>query len=213
MNWNNEKLLPMYYNAFNEDDYTPRQLLDMKKFCKTQNNITCVYCGGTYKSAFGCFMIDKEFKLCCQLCYIITNYTKKYSKMLQVIKSDMSQLEIIRKTVGFVENNRRFPNVYDIDKNIKIPNCEINQFFAQNGKDNCLRLFYTNEIDILGNICKSVDSSVDFADLIKERTVIYTNTHHDRNKTLQMIERWKQGVHEMNRLKSVINEINYDKKY
>jgi len=86
-----------------------------------QNNYTCRYCGGYYPKYLICSYIEdiKNHDICCRICYLITHLNYGFFNEIKLYYSEVSQVDIIQKTVTYVINNNKIPEPNDIDSNVK----------------------------------------------------------------------------------------------
>ena len=91
-------------------------------------NGVCRFCGGTYSKYLTCFRLKNNkdndnkltnFDICCRACNIINNINYGSLDEVLLYHSNLSQLEILRKTINFILENDRIPDVLEIDKNAK----------------------------------------------------------------------------------------------
>lgn len=91
---------------------------DTKK--KYGNN--CAFCGGKYKSTI-CYIFNYP-KACmvCDLCYAIKNLTINNHYKFEILRSNLSQVEIVRKYVDYYLKHSKSPKIINIDNNAtKVP--------------------------------------------------------------------------------------------
>lgn len=208
MNWTDNIIQELQYGIIDKDTYTTKQKQTMRRHCCKLLNPTCVYCGGTYRKAYGCTYIGESLKPCCQLCYIITHFIPNYSKMLLICKSTMSQLEIIRSTVDFIHKYKKAPAITDIDENAASTQETPTHFFKAyiNASDQekiniCKRykIFYTSSIDMTNIILGIVDTSQDFSNFVIEDSIIeYDITKTRKVETMSRLSKWYSKIHELN---------------
>ena len=167
-------------------------------------NYSCRYCGGKYMKYLLCIHLDNNshnndinnLDLCCRACYIITHINSSFNNEIQLCSSELSQTDIIKKTVNYIANNNKIPNVLDIDQNAKIlklsimelanilvSNSYINATFINQLEEfNNYKIFFTQEFDttfIDANIKLPMfidDKEIDNSNLIDNLNLIDNNT-------------------------------------
>ena len=85
-------------------------------------NYTCCYCGGYYKKYLTKTVVNlktDDIDTCCKACYLLTHLSGGLYHEMDVYYSQLSQLDIVRKTVNHIIKNKIVPSPLDIDKNIK----------------------------------------------------------------------------------------------
>ena len=59
---------------------------------------------------------SKKIIKTCMLCHMILNFKGKYTEECLVYASKLTQLEIITKTIKYMEKNKKMPKIKDLDK-------------------------------------------------------------------------------------------------
>lgn len=146
--WNNDNLINIEYNVLPKLTQTQRK--KQRSFCTQNMNTTCIYCGGKYKKTFYSVDIDDTLQPCCQLCHIVTHFIPKYTKMIVIYKSSLTQLDIIRKTVEYILSHKQVPEVQNIDSNATQIKIKLISFFhhLNDATYKNYRIFYTSNIAI-----------------------------------------------------------------
>ena len=89
-----------------------------KKGLLKKNKNECYFC----KKIFNKYMYLTSYKnketLCCKMCYMITTCDHNIDSLL-LCYSELSQSEIVKKTVTFIKEFRRVPKVIEIDSKAK----------------------------------------------------------------------------------------------
>lgn len=139
-----------------------KKTLDILKISQhdviNQSNNICVYCGGKYQKLNYCIYTNKlkpkkdNIKACCHMCYLLTNFSPSNCKYVEIRQSTINQLQIIRKTVDYILQNKKMPLPREIDDHsIKI-NINPKQYFAigetHNDINKKYKVFFTDELDI-----------------------------------------------------------------
>jgi len=85
-----------------------------------QNNYTCRYCGGYYSKYLICSYLEnaKCHDVCCRMCYLITHLNYGFFNEIKLYYSELSQIDIIKKTVEYIIKNNSVPPPTDIDPNV-----------------------------------------------------------------------------------------------
>src|SRR5437016_2958257 len=125
MNWVNtrDNLIPCSLN-FKNYGHNEKISKQTRNMVLSKNNYTCRYCGGVYPKYLICININKKNSIdsndiCCRICYIITHLNYGFFREIKLYYSELSQLEIIRKSVDFIIKNNQIPLPKDIDVNFK----------------------------------------------------------------------------------------------
>lgn len=211
MNWSNSELYKLTYNI--DTPHSSEQLKLMRGYCKKHSNSICAYCGGVYKKTFACLRINENtFKPCCQLCQIITQFKPKYSPMIVICRSTMSQLEIIRSTVDYIHSHKKAPPINIIDKNAVYANEHPIHFFNAFCKSSAdekkvvnhnFKLFYTNYINITNITLGIVNNSSDFSNFILESeeqpNIVSKEIVLQKDITMQRITNWCSRIYQLNK--------------
>lgn len=120
MDWNNktrETLIPAIENLdkLKSNPQTKKQ----RKKILTKYDYRCRFCSGKYLKYLLCFQTKNgELDICCRLCYIITHLNFGFINGIEIYCSELSQLDIVRKTVDYIFEHDDIPSPTKIDKNI-----------------------------------------------------------------------------------------------
>jgi len=81
---------------------------------------TCRFCGGYYLKYLICsYLSDVKLNdVCCKLCHMITHLNYGNTKDINVCYSEMSQTDIVKKTVEYIIANNTVPQPIEIDINV-----------------------------------------------------------------------------------------------
>lgn len=158
----------------------------IRSFCRSVPIVGCIHCGYIYKNPGYCIIIDDELQHCCQLCSIVTEFRPIDSQLVEVCESNMSQLEIIKKTVDYISKYKKMPFIENIDaaaKKTKIKPMKLITSFTKNTKDHedviikvdkktqfaisKLKLFFTNEINIANIVLRYVNNQQKKSDSVE----------------------------------------------
>lgn len=125
----------------------------------TNTNI-CRFCGGSYTKRLICIFIDKNtnnlssdnLDACCRGCYIISHMNLGFHQQLEIYYSELSQLDIIRKSIDYITEYNRIPSSIEIDNDIEsVPLSTIEFINIINYDTNNLlanyKVFYSQEFD------------------------------------------------------------------
>lgn len=218
MDWNDNNLLPIVYSYGEKKDYTDDEKKTMKIFCRNYTPAVCAFCGGTYKKLQKCISIGaviiKNLRHCCSLCNSLIAYTSSQNKCLKIAVSNLSQLEIIRKTINYILKNKTTPDIESVDPEADESDVICNKFFnnATNIKYKHLRVFMTSKIDvskILLNLPKS--NNVDEDDLDDKLNHIQLKNKFDREiKLIEMIQKITEQTFRENDIKKLQHQILFD---
>ena len=114
---------PLILKPFTET--TPVHWVYKTKKIKEYGN-TCFHCGGKYQKAMHCIptpTIDKtEVDIYCRLCFLIEHCSFNNLHEFILCWSSLSQLDIIQKTIDYIDNHNKIPDILTIDPNAqKLP--------------------------------------------------------------------------------------------
>lgn len=136
-------LIPTYFL----DEY---QISDYK-FVKGKSGIcnTCMSnCNMTYTTYIIC---DKICTKTCYLCHIIINFKKYHSNKIFLIKSKMSQLDIIKEILKNYNNQKQIPNPIVLDKSCElISNLNLNDYIENSTHFLDVKIYFNP--NILGHL-------------------------------------------------------------
>ena len=149
-----------YYGSNNGSAWT-----DIRKKKLAQYNYICRYCGGFYKKYLIGYYLSgdpnnkykyDDIEICCRPCYLVTHLNLGLIKELQLFKSDIPQMEIIRKTIQYVINNDKLPLPSEIDDQVHVVELSMYEFVNIIIKNNnnlpdelsSLKLFFSPKFDI-----------------------------------------------------------------
>jgi len=122
MNWTipRDTLIPRCPDFKN---YGHNEKIDRKErgLIVVKHNYTCRYCGGYYPKYLICSYLEdiKGHDVCCRICYLITHLNYGFYNEIKLYYSELSQLDIIKKTVTYIINYSKVPSPDDIDSNVK----------------------------------------------------------------------------------------------
>jgi len=98
----------------NEIEWTENRKAILNKY-----KFTCKYCGGFYKKYLYIINNLTSNDVCCRLCYLITHINFGFFDEMILCFSNLSQLDIVRKTVNFIIHNKKVPTIIEIDPDAK----------------------------------------------------------------------------------------------
>lgn len=123
-----------------------------------ESNYTCRFCGGKYYKYMMCtYLSDAKCNdVCCRMCFLVSHLNSGFGfREFVIYKSNMTQLEIIRKTAEFIINNGVIPIPNQIDSNVKSVIISTLEFISIiNNSDSYppellnYKLFFTSFLDI-----------------------------------------------------------------
>lgn len=89
-------------------------------FAKGKSGV-CGTCGSNCNVSFTTYIVANNICVkTCYLCHIVMNFKKYHSNKIFLIKSKLSQLEIIKKILDNYNNYRQIPNPITVDKSCKL---------------------------------------------------------------------------------------------
>lgn len=156
MDWQKERdnITCMVQN-FSHLGHTKKCTLATRNEVLKKYNYTCRYCGGIYKKYLMSIKINEVDDVCCRLCYLVTHLNSGLHKEILVFYSELSQLEIIKRTADYIINNGEVPFAQLIDKNIKHVPITILEFInILNNNDKypielqSYKIFFSNKLNI-----------------------------------------------------------------
>ncbi len=100
----------------------------------------CNFC----KNKFNKNIYFKDNNYLCNICYHINNCDLNTGSFFELCHSKMSQKEIVCKTYNFISNNKRIPNITDIDNNAMDINLSIIELIEVLRGNNVLPYFFNN---------------------------------------------------------------------
>jgi hypothetical protein len=121
----------------------------MKVFCRNYTPAVCAFCGGTYKKLQKCFsdgsdITIKNLKHCCSICNSLIAFTTPQSKYMKLCVSQLSQLDIIRKTVDYIIKHKTCPDIETIDDEAEEYDISCGKFISDptNKKYKNMKIFF-----------------------------------------------------------------------
>lgn len=124
MNWSNTtrdnlKINVNYLDSFSK---TIESWKTVRKDILQKYNCTCSCCGGIYKKFLTCYMNKKtnQLDISCYLCHTISHINYNFKNDIVLCVSQLTQLNIVRKTVEFIIKFKRIPSIIEIDPNAKL---------------------------------------------------------------------------------------------
>lgn len=159
MDWQNKnlndldiKIINYDKPAINKSDWAKLKSQVLKK-----NGEICGYCGGRYKKyLYMCSLKDENYELdnCvlgCKLCYMVTHITPEVIKECILLVSDLSQREIIRRTVDYYLKHNKIPEIKDVDTEALDLDLSLVEYLALLSKTNFrlknVRIFFTKYLN------------------------------------------------------------------
>jgi len=204
MNWSDDLIIKELLSGFFPDS------TENFSYHKNISQSNCSFCSGVYTKLFNVYINKKIYKGCI-FCSKITNYKNTDVYDVIICKSDMDQLDIIKKTVDCFFNNDSIPIPTEIDKDAKIVNITVRNFIkAVNNDDknilNNLKIFFTKNINTSnivqqnmffgdGKINKSFDDyySIPIIDLSeKQKKIFEISKKEDRDKISNIVKQYEQ---------------------
>lgn len=133
----------------NTKNYT-ENFTDSCKFCEDKNNLVNTF-------------YDNEIIKCCPLCNMIVNFNESYIFHGFLCKTNLSQLDIIKKTKEIYKKTGNIPFLNEIDKDAKKINIPTH-LYAQFKNRTDYKFHFTNKIGSMIN--EDVD---DIFDIVKSK--------------------------------------------
>jgi hypothetical protein len=126
MNWSDDKLINLTVSTVN--DYGSK--VANRQYYLDEAKNRCQFCGGFYRK----FLICSEYKnlprIFCRFCYMLTHINMGFQRQFTVAVSQLSQKEIVRRTVDFIIKQNMIPDPQDIDETAKLVPLSKMEFFA-----------------------------------------------------------------------------------
>ena len=119
MNWSaprydlNPQVVP--FESFNNVVLTN----EVKNKILSRLDYTCRYCGGKYSKYMHFVLIEDEYEICCRPCFLITHLNYGNYKEIKLYYSELSQLDIVKKTIEYILKFDKPPTPLDLDKDLK----------------------------------------------------------------------------------------------
>ena len=129
MNWKQPRGL-LYCSVKNFEKIGSKVGIDKKQrdAILKENDYSCRFCGGIYPKYLNTIEYEEnKFDVSCRLCYLINNLncvsligSTHYNKEIKLYYSELSQLEIVKKTVDYILKYEfaSIPSPIDIDENV-----------------------------------------------------------------------------------------------
>jgi hypothetical protein len=99
--------------------YSDDENITNYKYVKSDNYRLCSYCCNKYEKTYNCYDDNKILKACV-FCIKLINYKPINVYEIIAAKSDMSQFEIINKTLEIFNNTEKIPVYKEVDNNAKL---------------------------------------------------------------------------------------------
>tara|TARA_A100000164_G_C21903917_1_gene771968 strand:+ start:659 stop:1231 length:573 start_codon:yes stop_codon:yes gene_type:complete len=150
----------------------------------------CFFC----KNKFNKHIYLKNKNYLCNICYKINNCNINSDNNFSLCYSKISQKDIVCKTYDFINNNKKIPNITDIDKNamnIKLSIIEFIEIIRNIEKTPC---FFNNY-----KLFLSYNFNIDY--LIKKSRFLSDNNYKvntNLNKDIFIKDKEKLNKYEMN---------------
>jgi hypothetical protein len=183
MDWQNKNLNDLDIKIINCDKpvINKSDWAKLKSQVLKKNGEICGYCGGRYKKyLYMCSITDKNYELdnCilgCKLCYMITHITPEVIKECVLLVSDLSQREIIRRTVDYYLKYNKMPEIKDIDAGVLDLDLSLVEYLALLSKTNFRlkngRIFFTKYLNTV-----FLDT---MASIISKDTIMFVDDEND----------------------------------
>lgn len=182
MNWQEPReqlqLSKIGYNKLhNPIKPNQQERLDILK----NNKYTCRSCGGTYASYLILVYVANEnaYDTQCPFCNTLTKLNNGISSGIELCYTELSQLDIIKKTVDYVIANNTTPNILMIDPDAKYVDISLLEYVNimehitdDNFKN--YKIFFNNNFNITfitNNYCKGMSLFVDESSYEKSFTI------------------------------------------
>lgn len=206
MTWVTDNLIDLDYGFAQKHDHETQ--IKIRAFCRKGPTTHCVHCGGVYKNPSYCRYIDEKFYHCCQLCNIITEFKPIDTHMVLICKSDLLQLDIIKKTVTYVAKYKMVPKILDIDPHATLTKIKPVKFFklrdANDEKITDHKVFFTSDINIANIVLHFVNATQE-CNYVTTDTLNAINIYDTKSiNTMELINRWNMKFFE-----NSLNETKY----
>lgn len=92
---------------------------------------TCCYCGGRYKKYLIRTVINtktNDIDMCCRMCFLLTNLNGGCYHEMEVYYSQLSQLDIVKKTFNYIIKNKIVPSPLEVDSKVQKVSVSILEF-------------------------------------------------------------------------------------
>jgi hypothetical protein len=114
------------------------------------NNKKCKFC--EEKNKFINTFYNNEIFNCCPLCNVTVNFNKSYTFYCVLCYSELSQIDIIKKTKKIYKETGLIPFPKELDNNVKYINIPVYLYAKFENKNSNFKLFFTNKvIDIIND--------------------------------------------------------------
>ena len=139
---------------------------------KKKDNQNCYFCGFELdnKSLNTYLHQEKKIVKTCCFCNIVTNFKIQNIEDVLIGTSNLSQLEIIQKTIKYIIKNETFPSILDIDEDAKLVNLLSYKFVKyysnlsdqDKSKNRKYKIFFIGSKNIIKYINKFIDNKIEF---------------------------------------------------
>lgn len=116
MNWSDEKLKELKVGP--SDVQT--QKVSNRQYYLNQTDNHCQFCGGKYFKYLMCSVYENEPHVFCRACFVLIHLNNGFHKEYCVAVSELTQKEIVRKTVDFIIKNDLIPFPHEIDHHARL---------------------------------------------------------------------------------------------
>jgi hypothetical protein len=136
-------------------------------FLKSNKQNICCFCEDSYKSTYSLVKKNITYQVC-DLCRCVIYYNKEIIYKFIILQSDLSQKNIINKTVEFYHREGCVPSPNYIDKNVKSIDVSTQQLaylmsddykFKKNMFEKGIRYFFTPDYNFDKILIRNVFSS------------------------------------------------------
>jgi hypothetical protein len=190
---------------------------ELRELAMKNSQYICRFCGGKYvKYLMGVYVGETDtVDVCCKACYIITNLNYGFINGITLCVSDLTQLEIVRKTVDSVIATDEIPSIYEIDNNAKKVPLSIFEYISILKKYTNIRNNLPNEINKYKIFFKKDFDTTFIKKNYKRTTSMFINIENDeKNGNIgNDIDITKINNDKITQHKLSTNEINFFNKH
>lgn len=160
--------------------------IDFDQFI-TKDNSECYFCD--YRKASLNTYINKKIVKTCVLCNIISNFKTSFTESCLIYKSDIDQINIIKKTIKHIEKYKEIPDPRDIDNDIVKVNISVFQYInylianPDDSKNEKYKIFFSDSKPIYN-----------YFGLDNYDPLLYVNDDNDKNIEFHTKKYLKQDI-------------------
>ena len=183
---------------------------------KKKDNQNCYFCGlDLANNSLNTYLHEEKkiVKTCC-FCNIVINFKIQHIEDVLIGTSNLSQLEIIQKTIKYIIKNETFPSILDIDKDAKLVNILSYKFVKyystlseqDKSKNRKYKIFFMGSKNIIKYANKFIDNKMEFNLKIEKLEKEEFNKQIINQNDIKLINQYQEEFNqELNKVKKYNN--------